>query len=199
MDLQERADELEACVKTAYAIVKRAGITEEPLTVEAFKFVLATLAAESGLGVEPAAYEKPRGPRQGRAVATGSVHDNIAAALDLPADTVELFYVVHDGVLSLNLPVKAMPGSTSAAMREIAVVLTVGRKHAGLGDRTPFELIRAACDEYGKLDKKNFAAVMGSMQPRLVPSGKGAERELTAKKLADSLAKEILIKYRQSL
>lgn len=185
--------EIEGHIKTAYDIVKKANIQEEALQVQAFKFAL---------GVNTPGHAQQAGPvnmGSGGQSSPDHAHQDglagIAKALDISYEVIELFYDVVDDELTLNLPPKALPDSASAAMREIAILLTVGRKHAGLGGTTSFDLIRTVCDDNGKLDKKNFAAAMNQMKPKLVPSGKGTVKDLVPKRPADDLAKELILKY----
>ncbi len=187
------ADELEQNIKTAYGIAKRSGIEEPDLLNEAFKYALNMMVADKPQAKQHEYNNSDNNTEAG----TGTIHEKIARGLDLPLDTIELLYDINDGELALNLPTKALPDSASAAMREIAVLLAVGRKHAGISSSTPFEVIRIVCDEHGKLDKKNFAAAMSSMKPRLTTAGKGTDRELVPKRPADDLAKEIINRYGQ--
>lgn len=183
--------EIEAKITSAYKLVKNASIQEEALLVEAFKFAL-------GTNVTAASLPGPQVVNAGGSTPqVAGAHDElskIATALNLDYDVVELFYAIEEGELTLNLPSKLVPNGNTPAMKEIAIMLSVGRKHAGLGVGTPFELIRSVCDDHGKLDGKNFAAAMSSLKPNLVPSGKGA-KELVPKRPADELARELIQKY----
>lgn len=183
--------EIEEKITSAYKLVKKASIQEEALLVEAFKFAL-------GTNVTIAPLPGPQAINSGSAVPqVVGAHDElskIAAALSLDYEVIELFYAIEDGELTLNLPSKQVPNGNTPAMKEIAIMLSVGRKHAGLGAGTPFELIRNACDDHGKLDGKNFAAAMSSLKPNLVPAGKGS-KELVPKRPADDLARELIQKY----
>lgn len=175
-------------IMAAYKIVKNSGIQEEHLQVEAFKYALA--------GGAPHTQSKDiKEPSEAHASVGTAGLATMPQALGISADIVELFFSVADGELVLNLPTKALPSSSSAAMRDIAVLLAVGRKYAGLGTGTSFDLIRTACDDNGKLDKKNFAAAMNQLKPRLVTTGKGPAKDLVPKKPADDLARELLVKY----
>jgi hypothetical protein len=178
-------DNLEEQIKQAYATVIGAGIKEEGLQVAAFNYLLnasQTSAGTTGKTTTPQ-------PDQDDTIT------RIANGIGIDYEIAELFYDATGEELDLHIPVKALPDTASAAMRDIAILLSVGRKHAGLGASTAFDLIRAACDENGKLDKKNFAAAMSLLKPKLVPTGKGTAKELTPKRPADDLAKEILVKY----
>ncbi|HEY8992488.1 MAG TPA: hypothetical protein VIM37_01415 [Candidatus Microsaccharimonas sp.] len=182
-------EQIEEKITLAYKLVKKADIQEESLLVEAFKFALGTnVTAAPMSSVGPTAHALPL--VEGAHVELSK----IATALGISYDIIELFYAIEDNELTLNLPSKLVPAGNTPAMKEIAIMLSVGRKHAGLGVGTPFELIRTACDDHGKLDSKNFAAAMNSLKPNLVPSGKGA-KELVPKRPADDLAKELIQKY----
>lgn len=180
--------EIKEKLSAAYTVAKKIGITEESLLLEAFKFALGTNTNDSHGTSTPS-------PAQ-HAQVNGSDDEitKIAKALNLDYEVVELFYGIEDGELTLNLPTKLLPSSNTPAMKDIAIMLSVGRKHAGLGMGTPYELIRAVCDDHGKLDKKNFAAAMSSMKPNLVPTGK-AVKDLVPKRPADDLARELIQKY----
>lgn len=187
------ADDIKQQIKVAYRIVDESGIKEEDIRLHAFKYALQASVHTSAVNAQSAPNLAPRIGHLASAQETGL--SSIAKALDVPYDIVELFYDIADRELTLNLPPKVLPDSASAAMREIAVLLTVGRKHAGISMSTSFDLIRVVCDDNGKLDKKNFAAAMNQMKPKLVPSGKGAVKELVPKRPADDLAKELILKY----
>lgn len=184
---------IQAQIEKAYQLVKKTGITEDILLAEAFKFALHAGANHDSVMTDLSS----KAPISSSTQAAQSGLMGISKALDISIDIVELFFDMTDGDLTLNLPPKVLPDATSAAMREIAIVLTVGRKHAGLGMSTPFDLIRSICDENGKLDGKNFAAAMNLMKPKLVPSGKGTSKELVPKRPADDLAKELVLKYNE--
>lgn len=180
-------------IEDAYKIVSESRIKEEALQLEAFKYALkmATYHAPANAVVNPS--DTPKGGDNSQRQEQGIA--GIARALDVPYEVAELFYDTVDGELTLNLPPKVLPDSASAAMREIAILIAVGRKHAGIGMSTSFDLIRMVCDDNGKLDKKNFAAAMNQMKPKLVPSGKGTNKELVPKRPADDLAKDLILKY----
>ena len=182
-------EQIEEKITSAYKLVKKANIQEEVLLVEAFKFALgANVTAVPLSSAMATAHTTP--------IVEGAHSElsKLATALGISYDIIELFYAIEDNELSLNLPSRLVPTGNTPAMKEIAIMLSVGRKHAGFGAGTPFELIRAACDDNGKLDSKNFAAAMNSLKPNLVPSGKGA-KELVPKKPADDLARELIQKY----
>lgn len=180
-------------IEEAYKIVSESGIKEEALQLQAFKYALQ-------MSTHGATFHSQAAPSHTPNISQPPYHQEaglvgIAKSLDVPYDVIELFYDMVDGELTLNLPPKVLPDSASAAMREIATLITVGRKHAGVGMSTSFDLIRVVCDDNGKLDKKNFAAAMSQMKPKLVPSGKGTNKELIPKRPADDLAKELILKY----
>lgn len=189
------AEDIQKQIQDAYKIVSESNIKEETLQLEAFKYALQMVTQGTTTHVQKNTHNAPN-------IDPATHHQElnlkgIANALNVPYDIVELFYGMADGELTLNLPPKVLPDSASAAMREIAILLTVGRKHAGMGMSTQFDLIRTVCDDNGKLDKKNFAAAMSQMKPKLVPGGKGANKELVPKRPADDLAKELILKYNE--
>ncbi len=185
------AGQLETHIQRAYDTVSRIGIREENLRLEAFRYALQTIsAAQAVVGNEPHITST-------LSMTSQTPYAKIASALNVPLEVVEVLYDANDRDLALNLPSNALPKSSLAAMREIAIVISVGRKYALQGATTPFEIIRAACDDQAKLDKKNFAMAMGSMRPMLTTTGKGVSRELIAKKPADNLARDILLRYGQ--
>ena len=187
-----KSEEIEKHIKEAYSIVTKSDIKEEALQVEAFRYALKM----NGLHPADSASKVDAGSTGGGAAMTQDTGlAGIAKGLDVPYEVVELFYDIAGEELTLNLPPKVLPDSASAAMREIGILLSVGRKHAGMGVSTSFDLIRTVCDDNGKLDKKNFAAAMSLMKPKLVPSGKGTNKELVPKRPADDLAKDLILKY----
>jgi hypothetical protein len=194
MLIMQSTDELLDAINTAYDAVKKSNVKEDALQLEAFRFALDALIAQSskaGTGEDKTSI----GQSSISTIATGDPISEIARALGVDGESAELIYDIRDGVMYLNLPTKALPDSASGAMREIAVLLSVGRKYAKLGASTPYDLIRSVCDEHGRLDKKNFAAAMNSLRPRLVSTGKGPNKDLAPKRPADDLAKEYLLRY----
>jgi hypothetical protein len=203
MDTDESRQQVEAHVRRAYDIVRNVGIEEESLKLAAFAYALGQNGA-GGLpdSVEPVVTSLHANKQPKADSGLPNSHEKIANALGVPITTIEVLYDIASDVLTLNLPTSALPRSSLAAMKEIAILLTIGRKYAGISASTtgtPFELIRTACDEQAKLDKKNFAMAMGSMRPLLTVVGKGTARELVAKKPADNLARDILLRYSQHI
>lgn len=188
-----KSEDIKQQIEDAYKIVNESGVKEEEMRVQAFRYALQMATHGPGVGAPVAPSHAPSNGHTSSHQEAGLA--GIAKALDVPYDIVELFYDMADDELILNLPPKVLPDSASAAMREIAILLTVGRKHAGMGMSTSFDLIRVVCDDNGKLDKKNFAAAMSQMKPKLVPGGKGVNKELVPKRPADDLAKELILKY----
>lgn len=183
--------EIQQNLKAAYEMVKNLNIEEPHLQQEAFKYALSMLAGNSpATNTDKAVMAATR---------QGSVYEQIAQGLDIPVEVAELFYDLNGGELALNIPAKVLPDGASAAMREIAVLLAVGRKHAGISPSTSYERIRKLCDDHGRLDKKNFAAILNGLKPRLTTTGKGSERELVPKRPADEMAREILTRYSTSV
>jgi hypothetical protein len=180
--------EIKAKIDSAYKIVHDAKIQEEFLQVEAFKFALGTnvVVAQPKAGGTSSTQPQVEGD--------DDRISKIAAGLGIDYHVIETLYTVEEGELTLNLSPKLIPSANTPAMKEIAILLAVGRKHAGLGASTPFELIRSACDDNSRLDSKNFAAAMNSLKPKLGLAGKGS-KELVPKRPADDLAKELIQKY----
>lgn len=187
------AKDIKQQIRVAYKIVSESEIKEDALQLQAFKYALQMGTHGIAVSSQAAPNHTPNSGQPAHHQEAGLI--GIAKSLDVPYDVIELFYDIVDGELTLNLPPKVLPDSASAAMREIAILITVGRKHAGIGMSTSFDLIRVICDDNGKLDKKNFAAAMSQMKPKLVPSGKGTNKELVPKRPADELAKELILKY----
>lgn len=186
MDKQEIEDK----IRKAYEIASSVSIAEESIKLEAFKYALGT--------AQKAVIDDKQPINQNIPQHVDDEIAKIATGLNVPFEIVELFYGLTDGELVLNLPPKVLPDSNSEAMRQIATLLAVGRKHAGLGLTTPFELIRSICDDNGRLDKKNFAAAMNTMKPKLVPAGKGS-KDLVPKRPADELAHDLILKYNEQV
>jgi hypothetical protein len=189
-----KSEEIEKSISQAYSIVSKTDIKEEALQVEAFKYAL-RMSSTGAVAHTPPEGGGVTATNNGTVATQNTGLAGIAKGLDVPYEVVELFYDIAEDELTLNLPPKVLPDSASAAMREIAILLSVGRKHAGMGVSTTFDLIRTVCDDNGKLDKKNFAAAMSLMKPKLVPSGKGTNKELVPKRPADDLAKDLILKY----
>ncbi len=189
------SDDVLRHIKMAQAIVEESELEGESLRLAAFSFALDHLdtleSNDEQTRTTATTYPTPN------KTTSDTGYEKISRALDVPLETVELLYDLAEAGIALNLPPKKLPRGASAAMREIAIILTVGMKYAGIAEATSFDVVRAACEDHGKLDKKNFSAILGSMRPALIVTGKGTEKALIAKKPADTLAREILVRYSQ--
>lgn len=184
-------DEVERNIRQAYEIVRRIRIEEPDLLKEAFIYALGVVGDD--ISTAPASMNHGTSSSDVADVP----YEKIAHGLDLPVGSVELLFELRGTALTLTLPAKTLPYSVSAAMREIGTLLAVGYKYAGLGAGAPFDAIRETCAEHNKLDKKNFAAAMTGMKPRVSVAGKGSQRELIPKRPADDLARELILRYAQ--
>lgn len=180
-------EDLKQKIKSAYEMVTSLNIAEDALKLEAFKFALGDFPE--------AIINKVNNFKEDKVSNQNPSVQAIAKGLGVQEDNVEIVYILSEGELKLNISPSTLPRSGAEAMRELAVLYSVGRKHAGLGESTSFDSLKSTLDDFGRLDKKNFAAVMAGLRPRLSVDGKGADRSLTPKRPADDWAKELVTKY----
>ena len=119
-------------------------------------------AAESG-GVASAG-ESPPGGASG-----DSGHlDQIARRLGLDAEAIARVYENDAGQIRLIIK-RAMlpdPARKAAAMRDVALLIVVGRQAAGLEEYTPLVVVRDECRDLNVLDGGNFATEIAKLEFR---------------------------------
>jgi hypothetical protein len=93
----------------------------------------------------------------------------IASRLELPIEAVERVYEAdeNDGLrLILKRAMLPRPEQKAASMRDVALLVTVGRQAAGLEEYTSFAMIRSECQDLRVLDGSNFSAEVAKLEMR---------------------------------
>ena len=93
----------------------------------------------------------------------------IASRLELSLETVERVYEVdekHGLRLILKRAMLPRPEQKAASMRDVALLVTVGRQAAGLEEYTSFAMIRSECEDLRVLDGSNFSAEVAKLEMR---------------------------------
>jgi hypothetical protein len=105
--------------------------------------------------------------------------DRIAGRLGMPRSEIEDIYNEDaNGDIEIIVGAGKLSDSSSAATREIALLLCVGRQGSGKEDWTPADAIRKACDDYRKLDSPNFSSTIKGMEDVFTFRGSTRKREL---------------------
>lgn len=160
-------------LRRACAIVDAAGVPEPllPLAFErALDWVSGGVASRAGTGA-------PLDP----AVPVPSERDllmRIAHRLGVDLAIVQTVFVAQHGRLVLALGRDDLPRSRAPAMRQVALLLSVARAAAGLGETTSFELLREACADLDVLDSANAAAEFRRLGMAQAPGAVRALRPL---------------------
>jgi hypothetical protein len=105
----------------------------------------------------------------------GSPAAAFARRLNVDPDIVtDMFALQEDGTFRVQIPSSKLPVQKPAATRELALLVCAGRQYA-VDESTPASVIRAVCEDYGKLDSGNFAFYMskGDHFWSIVGSAKG--------------------------
>jgi hypothetical protein len=158
---------LEAALKD----VQDAGIPDDLRPVALWK----AIDLRAGIrAVAPAAAGSPATARGGSAphlaaampdaeATPGDVLASIGQRLGLDRATVEEVFTVQGGEPELIVPVGKLPAKVAAATKEIAVLMAGGRQAAGVEEWTSWDIIRAVCVDYKRIDSPNFAKTIREM------------------------------------
>lgn len=161
--------ELTERLKRAAAAVEQADLADD-LRQIAFERALGVL----GVGGAPAAEASATEPRpnagQDSAIPSsgGGLLGAVSKRLGLELDRVSRVYEEEDGQIRLIVR-RAMlpnPNSRAASMRDVALLVVVGRQAARLEDQTPYALVREECRELKVLDDANFSTEIGKLEFR---------------------------------
>lgn len=93
----------------------------------------------------------------------------IASRLDLSVEVVKRVYEVDekDGLrLILKRTMLPRPEQKAASMRDVALLVAVGRQAAGLEEYTSFAAIRTECADLRVLDGSNFSTEVAKLEMR---------------------------------
>jgi hypothetical protein len=112
-------------------------------------------------------------------VSGGNSLDRIAARLVMKRAEIEDVYHESDsGEIELIVGAGKLSATSSAATREIALLLTAGRQGSGKEEWTPIDAVRKACEDYRKLDGPNFSTTIRGMEDVFTFRGTTRKREL---------------------
>ncbi len=105
-----------------------------------------------------------QGAPTGAAGATpGDSLASIAHRLGLDRATVGEVFTVQGGEPELIVPVGKLPSKVAAATKEIALLIAGGRQAAGVEEWTSWDIVRAVCTDYKRIDSTNFAKTIREM------------------------------------
>ena len=163
--------ELHERLRQAAEILEQADLPEDLRSV-AFEHVLGSLGV-----VEHAAASDHR-PLAGvgaasvkalsSALSGGDLLSKIAVALGLDRDPVARVYEEDDGQVQLIVK-RAMllePNKKAASIRQVALLVVVGRQAAGSEEHTSYDVIREECRELKVYDAANFATEVAKLEFR---------------------------------
>jgi hypothetical protein len=104
----------------------------------------------------------------------------IAQKLQIDLSTVEeIFSFDGDKGLQIIVGANKLGSEKKAAMHKLAVLVAGGRQVGGLEEWTKLATVREVCEQFGKLDSKNFSTVMNDLDDIFGYRGKGgANREM---------------------
>jgi hypothetical protein len=172
------ADRVVKLLKEALKAVDSSGVPAE-LRPGAFREAIRLLSSDlvpSGQQRSPSVQPKRTEPD------SDGTHEHLAALanrLGLSGDVVSEVYHFDAGDLKLIVAPSKLESDKASATKQIALLISAGRQGSGIDSAwTPSKVIRDACDEFGRLDSANFAAVLGSMGDTFGFDGKGRGRKV---------------------
>lgn len=107
--------------------------------------------------------------------------DAMARYFKIEPEEVGYIFKTSDEEPVLQVHAGGLAGSRAEATREIA--LLIGGARTALGQDTATSHIRTAVDEYGKLDSRNFMAILGAMPEISVLGKRGSQNRLVRMKV----------------
>lgn len=145
---------------------------DDPLRAIAFQEVLrASLASQRPLGTVPHVQ-----PQSGAVAPSDDPTGRIASRLGLDVATVQRVFDFAGGTPTLIIQAARLPASKAGATQQIAL-LRCAAQQAGIGEaETSADIIRQACDEFGRLDEPNFAATLKGLGSLLIAGGSARSR-----------------------
>jgi hypothetical protein len=161
---QERT--LEEILRDAVTVVERAGVPDD-LRGVAFERVLSEMRVRG---------RDPSVERRADPEAT-TLHGRIGARLGVSAEEASEVYFDEEGTLGIAVPASRLDRSKAGGTKQLALLLAAGRQAAGLEEWTSAADIRRVCDEFGRFDSRNFAAVLMEMDDVLQFRGNRQRRE----------------------
>lgn len=167
------SDGIVTILRWAADTVEEAGLPED-LRPPAFQYLLSAGGA-TGLATIPDPSEIS--PVALRAPADEPLLEEVARRMEAPIERIQRIYEQDDQQLRLVLPRTWLPepGRKAASMRDVALLVVVGRQSAGLEEYTPYDAIRDECRELNVYDQPNFAAEIAKLEFRTRGTGKARE------------------------
>src|ERR1700709_882936 len=142
----------------------------------AFRATLEALLRGSAVPVEHGGAEKH--PHvDANAPARGEL-ETLAHKLKVQPEVVGEVYHLSEGKLEIIVGAGKISSSSSAATRELALLVVGGRQLAGLEEWTNLNEIREVAENFGKYDSPNFARCISQMDSVFSFRGKGRQREV---------------------
>lgn len=153
-------------LRQAQEAVDRANVADD-LRPAAFAAAFSVLSG----GIAPAAERRETHPEPARTRAIGSGDSllaKVATKFGVDEDALSYLYEEDDGDLRLAIRRNMLPNPSSraAAMRDVAQLAMAGRQAAEIAEWTPYEQLRAECEELGVLDRANFATEIQTLDIR---------------------------------
>jgi hypothetical protein len=169
---------------SAHAAVEEAGLPAE-LQEVAFAKAVDLFASEAGISpADKKPAKKPTTPA-GSAGAEGSTErlEQIASALSIEqAEVEEASHIDAEDELKLSFNAPRLANGSSAATKQVALLLAAGRQEGGWDTWTETKLIRSTCDELRVLSSGNFANTIADMGDVFSFSGSGRDRKVKIKR-----------------
>lgn len=173
-------EDFTAILEDALQITKRANL---PPNLEAIGF---EKTIDYLLGNHSASDKQQRSPatapsgNESDADDSRSPLETIAQKLQVDLSTVEeIFSIDGDKGLQLIVGAGKLGPEKRAAMRLLAVLVAGGRQVGGVEEWTNLATVREVCDQFGRLDAKNFSTVMNGLDDIFGYRGKGgANRQM---------------------
>ena len=119
----------------------------------------------------------------------------VASKLGLEREQLQYVYDVEDGQVLLAVAPSKLSSSKAQAMRDVALLLSVGRQASGNEERTPFEPIRQQCADMGVFHTDHFAGQVAKLGDADLATfkGKGRSRELRVTGRGYEAARELIL------
>jgi hypothetical protein len=172
------ADRVVKLLKEALKAVDSSGVPAE-LRPAAFREAIRLLSSDLVPSGQP---RSPSAPPKRTEPDSDGRHDHLAAlanGLGLSHDVVSEVYHFDAGDLKLIVAPSKLEADKAGATKQIALLISAGRQGSGIDSTwTPSKVIRDVCEEFGKFDSANFAAVLGSMGDVFGFDGRGRGRKV---------------------
>lgn len=163
--------ELQERLEQAADVVAQAQLPED-LRPIAFEHALATLGVRAPAVTGDSRPQPEAGAaganRVSALVSSGQLLGKIAAVLGHDREVIARFFEEEDSEVRLIVKRTMLlePGKKAASIRDVALLVVVGRQAAGTEDHTSYDAIREECRELKVYDAANFAAEVAKLEFR---------------------------------